>query len=49
MEAFWKFHLVFCVILVIFFFDLHATQIAFENEKRDLKVMGGYMATGSFI
>lgn len=47
MESFLKFHFVFCLILAIFFFDLHSTQINFEEQKRNLQMTGGYMATGS--
>lgn len=47
MESFLQFHFVFCLILALFFFDLHSTQINFEEQKRNLQMTGGYMATGS--
>lgn len=31
MDAFWKIHIVFSMILMIFFFDLHTTQINYET------------------
>ena len=47
MNAFWKGHLVFCAILLLFFIDLHSTAETYEDEKRDLQMRGAYMASGN--
>lgn len=46
-NAFWKIHLIACLILILFYIDLHFTEDKFEDEKRDLQMRGSYMASGT--
>jgi hypothetical protein len=48
-NAFWKIHIIFSFILVLFFIDLHSTASEFEKEKLDIQMRGQHMGSGKFL
>ena len=48
-NAFWKIHIIFSFILVLFFIDLHLTASEFEKEKIDIQMRGQHMGSGKFM